>query len=400
MVRHVAELHRKVADQDGNTNQSAASPSLEGLDMPKGFFKIPGARGLGAGSAGAGRNRHRLRSDSVSKESGRQSSRNEAADKGGKATASKANKIVLGAEQEKQLRAIDKKLRDQIMNEVVQDCVNVTFEDVIGLEGAKQALQEIVILPSLRPELFTGLRAPARGLLLFGPPGNGKTMLAKALANESKCTFFAISASTLTSKWLGESEKLVRALFLIARAVQPAIIFIDEVDSILTKRGEGEQEASRRLKTELLIQFDGVVGAGATRVLVMGATNLPHEIDEAGLRRFTKRIMIPMPGGPARVALLKHMLHGTPDALSESDYATIAKKTQGYSNSDLAALARDAALGPIRDLGTRVRDVSSDKVRSITKADFIGALANIRPSTTAESIRAFEEWAAEYGAVA
>ena len=163
------------------------------------------------------------------------------------------------------------------------------------LQKAKQQLQEMVILPATRPDLFKGLRAPTRGLLLYGPPGNGKTMLAKAVATESSCTFLAISASTLTSKWVGEGEKLVRKLFEVAHERAPSIIFIDEIDSVLSARSSNENEASRRLKTEFLIQFDGV-NKGGGQVFVVGASNRPEELDDAVRRRLAKRIHIPLPG--------------------------------------------------------------------------------------------------------
>lgn len=163
------------------------------------------------------------------------------------------------------------------MDEIVEGGAKVEWNDIAGQEIAKQALQEMVILPSMRPELFTGLRSPARGLLLFGPPGNGKTLLARAVATQCSATFFSISASSLTSKYVGDGEKLVRALFAVARELQPSIIFIDEIDSLLSERSSSEHEATRRLKTEFLIQFDGLPGnPDSERIVVMAATNRPQ----------------------------------------------------------------------------------------------------------------------------
>eukprot|EP00898_Chlorokybus_atmophyticus_P009036 jgi/Chlat1/9133/Chrsp97S09281 len=161
---------------------------------------------------------------------------------------------------------VDPKLVAMIESEIVDRSTAVGWDDIAGLERAKQALREMVILPAQRADLFRGLRAPARGLLLYGPPGTGKTLLARAVASQAKCTFFNISAASLTSKWVGEGEKLVRALFAIARARQPSIIFIDEIDSLLSARSSTEHEASRRLKTEFLVQFDGLLGSENDRV--------------------------------------------------------------------------------------------------------------------------------------
>ncbi|KAK3510865.1 hypothetical protein QTP70_022827 [Hemibagrus guttatus] len=298
----------------------------------------------------------------------------------------------------KNFRNVDSKLANLILNEIVDSGSAVRFDDVAGQELAKQALQEIVILPALRPELFTGLRAPARGLLLFGPPGNGKTMLAKAVAMESNATFFNISAASLTSKYVGEGEKLVRALFSVARELQPSVVFIDEIDSLLCERREGEHDASRRLKTEFLIEFDGVQSGGDDRVLVMGATNRPQELDEAVLRRFAKRIYVTLPSEETRLKLLKNLLskHGNP--LTQKELCQLARMTDGYSGSDLTSLAKDAALGPIRELRPeQVRNMAANEVRNIRFSDFSESLKKIKKSVSPQTLEQYARWNREYG---
>uniref|UniRef100_A0A4X1TD25 Spastin n=1 Tax=Sus scrofa TaxID=9823 RepID=A0A4X1TD25_PIG len=298
----------------------------------------------------------------------------------------------------KNFRNVDSNLANFIMNEIVDNGTAVKFDDIAGQELAKQALQEIVILPSLRPELFTGLRAPARGLLLFGPPGNGKTMLAKAVAAESNATFFNISAASLTSKYVGEGEKLVRALFAVARELQPSIIFIDEVDSLLRERREGEHDASRRLKTEFLIEFDGVQSAGDDRVLVMGATNRPQELDEAVLRRFIKRVYVSLPNEETRLLLLKNLLCKQGSPLTQKELAQLARLTDGYSGSDLTALAKDAALGPIRELKPeQVKNMSASEMRNIRLSDFTESLKKIKRSVSPQTLEAYIRWNKDFG---
>uniref|UniRef100_A0A8C1NGS7 Spastin n=1 Tax=Cyprinus carpio TaxID=7962 RepID=A0A8C1NGS7_CYPCA len=299
----------------------------------------------------------------------------------------------------KNLKNVDSKLANLILNEIVDSGAAVQFDDIAGQELAKQALQEIVILPALRPELFTGLRAPARGLLLFGPPGNGKTMLAKAVAVESNATFFNISAASLTSKYMGEGEKLVRALFVVARELQPSIIFIDEIDSLLCERREGEHDASRRLKTEFLLEFDGVQSGGDDdRVLVMGATNRPQELDEAVLRRFAKRIYVALPTEETRLKLLKNLRSKHRNTLSQKELRQLARMTEGYSGSDLTSLAKDAALGPIRELRPeQLRNIPAGEMRDIRFSDFEDSLKRIKRSVSPQTLDQYVRWNRQYG---
>lgn len=247
-------------------------------------------------------------------------------------------------------KGVDEAAAKQILNEIVIHGDEVHWDDVAGLEIAKSALKETVVYPFLRPDLFMGLREPARGMLLFGPPGTGKTMLARAVATESRSTFFAISASSLTSKYLGESEKLVRALFSLAKALAPSIIFVDEIDSLLSARGGGsEHEATRRIKTEFLIQWSDLAKAAAgretsdkdkekgdaSRVLVLAATNLPWAIDEAARRRFVRRQYIPLPEDWVRKKQLKTLLGHQKHSIGEKELDRLVMLTEGQFASIL-----------------------------------------------------------------
>ncbi|KAM4687783.1 vacuolar protein sorting-associated protein 4B [Discoglossus pictus] len=241
-----------------------------------------------------------------------------------------------------------KKLQSQLQGAIVMEKPNVNWNDVAGLEGAKEALKEAVILPIKFPHLFTGKRTPWRGILLFGPPGTGKSYLAKAVATEANnSTFFSISSSDLVSKWLGESEKLVKNLFQLAREHKPSIIFIDEVDSLCGSRSENESEAARRIKTEFLVQMQGV-GVDNEGILVLGATNIPWVLDSAIRRRFEKRIYIPLPEEHARTDMFKLHLGSTPNSLHDADYRELGKKTNGYSGADISIIVRDALMQPVR----------------------------------------------------
>lgn len=245
-----------------------------------------------------------------------------------------------------------KKLINQLEGAIVIEKPNIQWSDVAGLEGAKEALKEAVILPIKFPHLFTGKRKPWKGILLFGPPGTGKSFLAKAVATEANnSTFFSVSSSHLVSKWLGESEKLVKNLFEMARQQKPSIIFIDEIDSLCSSRSDNESESARRIKTEFLVQMQGV-GTDNDGILVLGATNIPWILDAAIRRRFEKRIYIPLPDEMARLAIFKLSIGNTPHSLQEPDFKNLAKFTDGFSGADISVLVRDSLMQPVRKVQT------------------------------------------------
>ena len=231
-------------------------------------------------------------------------------------------------------------------------------------------------------------------------------MLARAVATESKLTFFSINPSSLTSKYLGESEKLVRALFMLAKRLAPLIVFIDEIDSLLLSRGDGENEALRRIKNEFLVQWSELLAAAAcrdtsegdvSRVLILGATNLPWSIDEAARRRFVRRQYIPLPEPETRVSQIKKLLAYQKHTLSEEDFAELEKLTAGFSGSDITALAKDLAMGPLRLLGELLLLTPTEQIRPINLDDFKQSLQYIKPSVGQELLKEYQEWAAKFG---
>eukprot|EP00421_Protoceratium_reticulatum_P018626 CAMPEP_0168378980 /NCGR_PEP_ID=MMETSP0228-20121227/11609_1 /TAXON_ID=133427 /ORGANISM="Protoceratium reticulatum, Strain CCCM 535 (=CCMP 1889)" /LENGTH=386 /DNA_ID=CAMNT_0008392001 /DNA_START=45 /DNA_END=1201 /DNA_ORIENTATION=- len=309
---------------------------------------------------------------------------------------------------------------------------NVRWDDVAGLKVAKDALQETVILPARFPQLFTGKREPWHGVLLYGPPGTGKSFLAKACATEANSTFFSISSSDLVSKWMGESERLVRSLFEMARENRPAVIFIDEVDSLCGARGQsGESDSARRIKTEFLAQMDGV-GRNSSGILILGATNTPWDLDTAIRRRFEKRVYIPLPDLEARTRLLGLSLGSTPHRCQQADFQRIAERSDGFSGADISILVRDAMYEPVRrcrsattflriqrpDSNGVVREYwspcSSDtpgavamtlmQVKSeellepeVMPSDFDAALKKVRPSVSPDDLRQYHAFTKMYG---
>ncbi|WEU39997.1 MAG: ATP-binding protein [Candidatus Odinarchaeum yellowstonii] len=293
-------------------------------------------------------------------------------------------------------KEVEPEIAQSVSSTILIEKPSVQWSDVADLKEAKQALREAVILPMIRPDLFTGSRVPWRGILLFGPPGCGKTFLSKAVANEAKATFFSADAASLVSKWLGESEKAIKTLFKTARERAPSIIFIDEIDAIASTRDSEEVGGERRLKTQMLIEMDGVKENKTGQIMVLGATNRPWDLDPAFRRRFEKRIYIPLPDKEARREVFKYHLKDV-DLDVDVDLDELAEKSEGYTSSDIALICRESAMIPIRELDQQglLQDLNC-KPRPVNMSDLLTSLSRIKPVVTPAEIKRYEEWASEY----
>eukprot|EP01028_Stygiella_incarcerata_P011066 TRINITY_DN6067_c0_g1_i1.p1 TRINITY_DN6067_c0_g1~~TRINITY_DN6067_c0_g1_i1.p1 ORF type:complete len:553 (+),score=194.55 TRINITY_DN6067_c0_g1_i1:122-1780(+) len=322
--------------------------------------------------------------------------------------------------------AMDRELVELVQRDIVESGSKVHWSDIAGLEEAKRLLEEAVVLPVWMPNYFKGIRRPWRGVLMCGPPGTGKTLLAKAVACECGTTFFNCSTTTLASRYRGDPEKLVRILFELARKYAPSTIFIDEIDALVSSRGGAtEHESSRRVKTELLVQMDGIhsdeteeededgeedeggegegEGSGKKVVMVLAATNHPWALDDALLRRLEKRIYIPLPDQAGREEIMRLNIRDV-EVAEDVDVKEIAAKADGYSAADLTNVCRDAAMMAMRRIisglkPAEIRNLSrSDMESPITRDDFLEALKKVSSSVSAERIKRYEDWIAEFGA--
>eukprot|EP00106_Octopus_bimaculoides_P020225 XP_014787667.1 PREDICTED: protein SUPPRESSOR OF K(+) TRANSPORT GROWTH DEFECT 1-like isoform X2 [Octopus bimaculoides] len=302
---------------------------------------------------------------------------------------------------------------------------HLTFNDVAGLSDAKQALYEAIIMPLQFPHLFTGNRRPWKRILLYGPPGTGKSRLALALSSAITSTFYSISSANLLSSWVGESEKSIKELFQHAcKNKSKSVIFIDEIDSLCRKRNVQEEEHTRRFKTELLKQMEGV-GNTETKdnIFLLCATNCPWELDVAFLRRFQKRIYIPLPDKDARLQLFKIHTKNTCLDFSDEDWDSLAEKTHLYSGSDIANLTLGALFQPIRKMQsakywkildgkylpcesfhpqairTELKDLPAASVipHQVTLEDFIKSMQTHSKTVSENDLKQFKDFTQRFG---
>ncbi|XP_048031194.1 katanin p60 ATPase-containing subunit A-like 2 isoform X4 [Megalobrama amblycephala] len=303
-------------------------------------------------------------------------------------------------------------IQDAVKGAADTDFSERLLKPISAFIGMNSDMRELAAVISRYPQLFTGILSPWKGLLLYGPPGTGKTMLAKAVATECNTTFFNISASSIVSKWRGDSEKLVRVLFELARYHAPSTIFLDELESVMSQRGVGQggdHEGSRRMKTELLVQMDGLARSNDL-VFVLAASNLPWELDHAMLRRLEKRILVGLPSAPARQAMISHWLPpvsntGGVELRTELDYDSLAQEMGGYSGSDIRLVCKEAAMRPVRKifdaLENHIEGQSNMPVielETVTTADFLEVIAHTKPSARCLMDR-YSAWEKEYESV-
>jgi len=283
-------------------------------------------------------------------------------------------------------------LEQAIADTIITEKPEIKWEDVANLQTAKQALREAIIWPIMRPDLFQGARTPWRGILLFGPPGCGKTLLAKAVASECEATFFNVSAASIMSKWLGESERLVKTLFDLAREKQPSIVFFDEVDALTGARGANEHDSVRRVKTQLMQAVDGILSKKTDRIVIIGATNMPQQLDIAMRRRFEKRVYVPLPEKEARDAVFQIHTKGV-EVDDFVDFDQLSEWTVGFSGADIALICREAIMAPLRELDEKdLLKEATTEVRPVTRQDFLNSLQRIKPSVSPQELISYEDW--------
>jgi len=282
-------------------------------------------------------------------------------------------------------------VRPSAMREVLVETPNIEWKDVGGIEDVKRDLKEAVEWPLKFPDVFgrMGIKTP-KGVLLYGPPGAGKTLLAKAVANESEANFIQIKGPSLLSMWVGKSEEGVRKIFERARQVSPCIIFFDEIDSLAGKRGGnygGGAKVTENVLNQLLAEMDGI--EDLTNVIVMGATNRPDILDPALMRpgRFDRIVYVPVPEEEGRLQILKIHTKNIPIENKDEIIEDLSKKTEGFTGADIESLAREAAMLALRE------DINTKKV---TKKHFDKAMEKVLPSVSKADQQRYQQIESQY----
>ncbi|GJQ79021.1 putative katanin p60 ATPase-containing subunit [Trypoxylus dichotomus] len=294
-------------------------------------------------------------------------------------------------------------MADLIVKEIVCKDLGIRWSDCVGLERSIEVLKEAVVYPVRYPQMFTGLATPWKGVLLFGPPGTGKTQLAKATACESSTTFIMVRSSSFISKWRGDSEKMLKILFDMAKFYQPTTVFIDEIDSVASKYEDSQHDASRRFKSELLIEMDGIVN-GSERVFVLATTNSPWNLDPALLRRFEKRILLNAPSKEARQELFRYFFSKHCHSFQEDDFSEMARLTESFSGSDIKAVCKEVVMDILREKLRNYNvkgDSAGNQIRKPSLQDVMQAVAKASATTdviSLEKYRVADELAKEAAA--
>lgn len=262
--------------------------------------------------------------------------------------------------------------------------MQVTWSDIAGLDEVITDLKDTVILPIKKKHLFENSRLlqPPKGVLLYGPPGCGKTLIAKATAKEAGCRFINLQPSTLTDKWYGESQKLAAAVFSLGVKLQPSIIFIDEIDSFLRSRSSTDHEATAMMKAQFMSLWDGLDTDYSCQVIVMGATNRPQDLDTAIMRRMPSRFHINQPAMRQREAILNLILRNE-NVDAHVDLGQVATSTDGFSGSDLKEMCRDAALLCVRESVINTEESQCEEIRPIQQQDLLRAIDKMKKSKNA-----------------